>query len=102
MADLLQGVKDGVVAGSGDAPDEFKMPSTEELLAAIEKMGLTEEQKKEVLAGFLTRQQEGGDAGLPGLGTLPGGPAAVKGTSVEIAWMLSLLSIVFLVLGKTH
>lgn len=104
MADLLQGVQEGAVAGSGDIPQDFEMPSTEELLEAIEKMaGLSEDQKKELVDSILTRQQEGGDAGFPGLGSLPVvPPPAVNNFSLQMVWMLSLLSIVFLILGKNY
>uniref|UniRef100_V5GQ05 Uncharacterized protein n=1 Tax=Anoplophora glabripennis TaxID=217634 RepID=V5GQ05_ANOGL len=100
MADLLQGVQEGAAAGSGDIPQDFKMPSTEELLKAIENMAeLSEDQKKELVDSILARQQEGGDAGFAGFGALPNAPPlATNNFPLEIVWMLSLLSIVFLIL----
>ncbi|KAJ8924445.1 hypothetical protein NQ315_007242 [Exocentrus adspersus] len=95
MADLV----DEAVVSSGDGVDEFKMPSTEELLAAVDKMsGLTEDMKKELVDGILARGR-GEDPLTAGDG---GGhvDVAVRSASLEIIWILALISLILLVLGK--
>jgi len=65
--DMLQGVRDGVEGGEGMPPlgEDFAMPSIEQMLEALEKMDMSDEDK-ETLKQTLTGQ------GLGGLGDLGG------------------------------
>lgn len=80
-----------------------KMPSIESIMKAIENMpDIPEEDKKQLIANLLQRQELGDDAPFASLNkeNIENVVGGATNTFLDVAILLSLISIVFLVLGK--
>lgn len=87
---------DMLTAGLGK---EGKLPTKEELLDAIQKMSeLDEESKQKLIQDIMSTVPQG----QPGMPPPPGMEAATTTSSitVEMLMLLSLISLVFLILGE--
>ncbi|KAJ8963104.1 hypothetical protein NQ318_018569 [Aromia moschata] len=105
----MSGEPDEMVIEPGGLPDEpppFKMPSLEQMLAAIEKMpGLSDEDRDSLREGVLNREQGAGFGGLP-QGGLPQGalPQTARGSNMTVELLLlftfvSLIVFIFVFFG---